>query len=63
MSVATAQNSLPLPRAAVRLRLSWRATYDRLLRGDLEGWQDAAGRWFVTVDSLDRFLGGPVRDA
>jgi len=63
MPVATTENSLPLPRAAVRLRLSWRATYDRLLRGDIEGWQDSGGRWHVTQESLERYIAAGNVDA
>lgn len=46
---------LTLVRAAARLCLGYRATLDAILRGELEGYQDRRGRWFVSKQSLERF--------
>ena len=45
---------VPLVSAAARLRLSYRATMDAVLRGDLVGFQDHRRRWFVDRRDLQR---------
>ncbi len=44
--------ALPLTEAAHAIGLSYFATRDRLLRGELEG-EKRAGHWYVFKDSLD----------
>jgi len=50
-------DTLPLVRAARLLGLSWGQAWRRTLTGELEGEQDARGRWFVTDTSVRRVLG------
>jgi len=52
-----------LVNAAGRLRLSYRATMDAILRGELRGWQDDRGRWFVDRCDLDRLVRKRARKA
>jgi hypothetical protein len=47
-------HSVPLMQAAARLRLSYRAALDLVLRGKLRGHQDANRRWWVDRDDLER---------
>ena len=53
------QSGLPLVKAAARLRRGYHATLDAVLRGDLRGWQDQNGRWFVREEDVDRVAGYP----
>jgi hypothetical protein len=47
----------------MRLRITWRAAWDLLLRGDLEGRRDSRGRWMVTVASVEAELARRARAA
>lgn len=42
--------------AAMRLRCRYQRARDLVLCGELEGWQDAAGRWHVSVASVNGWL-------
>lgn len=42
---------MPLPHAAVALRLTWPQTYAALLRGQLQG-EQRGGRWYVSRESV-----------
>ncbi len=48
---------IPLQEACIRLRMSREQVLPRLQRGDLDGGKDAfSGRWWVTLESIDRYL-------
>ena len=44
--------TVPLLKAAAELKLSYWAARDAVLRGEIRGWQDARGRWFVDQASV-----------
>jgi hypothetical protein len=46
--------SVSLMQAAHTLGMTYRAALDLVLRHDLDGQQDHARRWTVTVDSLQK---------
>lgn len=48
------RDCVPLVSAAARLRLSYRAALDAVLRGELKGFQDHRRRWFVDRRDLQR---------
>ena len=50
-----AEAALPLMEAATAMGLGYASARDRILKGEVEGFQ-RAGRWFVTRDSIDRWL-------
>ena len=50
------RDCVPLVSAAARLRLSYRATMDAVLRGELAGFRDDNRRWFVDRRDLDRVV-------
>jgi hypothetical protein len=49
-----AKAEIPLAQAAWRLRVRSGVARDAVLRGILDGRQNATGRWFVTVESVER---------
>lgn len=49
---AATDTHIPLMDACLRLRLSYAACRDRVLRGDLEGRRDSLGRWMVSERSV-----------
>lgn len=50
-------NRIPIQDAAIKLGLSRESAMRRLATGDLEGGRDGlSGRWYVTQESLDRYL-------
>ncbi len=62
---------IPLMRAAARARVGYGVLLGAVLRAQVEGRQDAATRrWFVSVESLDRWIarraangrGSPIRE-
>ncbi len=53
----TLDNRVALQKAAITLGMSRESVLRRLGSGDLDGGQDSlSGRWYVTQDSLDRYL-------
>jgi hypothetical protein len=44
--------TITIPQAAARLRISYNVAMRRVLLGELEGYQDDAGRWHVIEASL-----------
>lgn len=52
----TETETVPLSRAAHRLRLSWHAAWRLVLTGAIEGEQDDRGRWRVRADDVERLL-------
>ena len=46
---------IPLQEACQRLRMSREQLIPRIQKGELEGGQDL-GRWFVTLESIDRYI-------
>ncbi len=50
-------NRVPVQEAAIKLGLSRESVMRRLSAGDLDGDKDRlSGRWYVTQESLDRYL-------
>jgi hypothetical protein len=47
--------AVPLVAAAAALKLRYRTTLDRVLCGDLVGWQDGRRRWWVAEESLRQY--------
>jgi hypothetical protein len=58
----TSASPVPLSTAAHVLRISWHRAWRLIHIGQLEGRQDAAGRWYVSAESLERQV-GVMRDA
>lgn len=48
-------NGVPLPQAALALRMSRDRTMRLVLTGELEGWQGAGGRWFIAPMSIEKY--------
>ena len=46
---------IPLPEACSRLQMTREQVIPRIQKGELQGGQDL-GRWFVTLESIDRYL-------
>ena len=50
-------NRIPVQEAAITLGLSRESVMRRLATGGLEGGRDRlSGRWYVTQESIDRYL-------
>ena len=47
------QATIPLPHAAIRLRVSWAMAYRLLLGGELQG-EQRRGRWYVKEEDVQR---------
>ena len=48
---------IPLQEACQRLQMSREQVMPRLQRGELKGGRDGfSGRWYVTLESIDRYL-------
>ena len=48
---------IPLQEACQRLRMSREQVMPRLQRGELDGGKDSfSGRWWVTLESIERYL-------
>jgi hypothetical protein len=54
MKAIADSGEMPLPRAAVRLRLTWAQAFNALLAGRLDGRQAENGRWWVSSSSVER---------
>ena len=53
----TLYDRVAIQKAAITLGMSRESVLRRLGTGDLDGGQDAlSGRWYVTQDSLDRYI-------
>lgn len=50
------ETTLTIARTAMRLRCRYQRARDLVLCGELDGWQDASGRWRVTAASIDAWL-------
>ena len=48
----THEATISLPQVCIRLGLTWRQSYDLLLRGQLRG-EQRCGRWYVDVSSVE----------
>lgn len=48
------ETAVPLMQAAQRLGRAYNPTRDAILRGELAGFQDDRGRWYVLESSLPR---------
>lgn len=50
-------NRVPVQEAAIKLGLSRESAMRRLATGELEGGRDRlSGRWYVTRESIDRYI-------
>ncbi len=50
-------NRIPVQEAAIQLGLSRESVMRRLATGELEGGKDGlSGRWYVTRESVERYL-------
>ena len=45
---------VPLTKAALLLRRTYQSARDLVLRGELRGWQDDRGKWWVDREDLNR---------
>ena len=50
------RDDVPLAECALALHRGYQQTRDLILRGLLDGYQDARGRWLVSRASLDRYV-------
>jgi len=50
------EETIALTEAARRLGLRWRRAWDLVLVGELDGTQDASGRWRVTERSVNDLI-------
>ncbi len=53
--VSNQSQRIPLPEACNRLRMSRDQVILRINKGDVDGGQHL-GRWFVTLESIERYL-------
>ena len=61
--MAVMTKELPLTAAAARVTRSYNVILRLVLCGEIEGWQDERGRWFVSLPSLDAWNGSTRRPA
>ena len=48
------KNVVSLVQASQLLKVSYQVCRDRLFRGELRGWQDANGRWWIERTSVTK---------
>jgi len=48
------ESTLSIPQASLRLGRSYNQVLRLVLRGELHGWQDAAGRWRVSGEAVEQ---------